>query len=391
MLDGGANKSFVLREIAESLNLEVINKESLIIYTFGNEIAEKRTYDVVELTLQSIKNSNRKIKIQAVVIDSITSAQINIPSQWVRNIATEMGTELADVSTSSKIHVLIGSDYISQILGERNVRISKRLIVVDSIFGALLQGQDKESNSPEMPVNHLFVENEELDCDRIKNLWSLEAIGINADKELSPSDKEILESFEQNTTYSNKIYETRLLWRADNRELNSNYEIAKHRLFSLNKTFERNKGLYLKYDEIINEHIREGIVERVEMDLDKNINTGYFLPHHAVVREQKDSTKVRVVFDGSSKGKGELSLNDCLDCDPNLNPDLLKIILRFRLHKIAICADIQRAYLEVGIAEQDREFLKFLWIKEKGPNLDLSNHNIQTLRYKRVTFGVKCS
>nr|XP_042913479.1 uncharacterized protein LOC122273488 [Parasteatoda tepidariorum] len=302
-----------------------------------------------------------------------------------------MGIELADVSTSNKIHVLIGSDYISQILGERSVRVSKRLIVVDSIFGALLQGQDKESNSPEVPVNHLFVENEELDCDRIKNLWSLEAIGINADKELSPSDKEILESFEQNTTYSNKRYKTRLLWRADDRELNSNYEIAKRRLFSLNKTFERNKGLYIKCDEIINEHVREGIVERVEMDLDKNINTGYFLPHHAVVRKQKDSTKVRVVFDGSSKGKGGLSLNDCLDCGPNLNPDLLKIILRFRLHKIAICADIQRAYLEVGIAEQDREFLKFLWIKEKGPNLDLSNHIIQTLRYKRVTFGVKCS
>ncbi|GBM30188.1 hypothetical protein AVEN_134226-1 [Araneus ventricosus] len=29
----------------------------------------------------------------------------------------------------------------------------------------------------------------------------------------------------------------------------------------------------------------------------------YFLPHHAVVREQKDSTKVRIVFDASSKYK----------------------------------------------------------------------------------------
>ncbi|GBM09627.1 hypothetical protein AVEN_223462-1, partial [Araneus ventricosus] len=85
------------------------------------------------------------------------------------------------------------------------------------------------------------------------------------------------------------------------------------------------------------------------------------------------------------------SLNDCLESGPNLNPDLLKIILRFRLHKIAFCADIQRAFLEVGIAKEDREFLKFLWIKKEGPNLDLSTHNIETLRYKRVTFGVKCS
>ncbi|GBM73474.1 hypothetical protein AVEN_6799-1 [Araneus ventricosus] len=127
------------------------------------------------------------------------------------------------------------------------------------------------------------------------------------------------------------------------------------------------------------------------MNIDQNINTGYFLPHHAVLREQKDSTKVRRVFDASSKGKGALSLNDCLESGPNLNPDLLKIILRFRLHKNVFCADIQRAFLEVGIAEEDREFLKFLWIKKEGSNLDLSTHNIETLRYKRVTFGIKCS
>ncbi|GBM70574.1 hypothetical protein AVEN_196273-1 [Araneus ventricosus] len=48
-------------------------------------------------------------------------------------------------------------------------------------------------------------------------------------------------------------------------------------------------------------------------------------------------------------------------------------------------------FLEVGIAKEDREFLIFLWIKKEGPNLDLSTHNIETLRYKRVTFGVKCS
>ncbi|GBN01044.1 hypothetical protein AVEN_261624-1 [Araneus ventricosus] len=391
MLDGGANKSFILREVVELLDLKVINKEALVIYTFGSETAEKRIYDIVEITLQNVQCTTRNIKMQAVVIDSITSAKIRIPSQFIRNIALEKGIELADNSTSERIHVLIGSDYISEILGERNIRISKRLIAADSIFGYLLQGKEEEIDGKDISANHLIAENEELDFDRVKDLWLLETIGINSDKEVSMSDKEILKSFEQNTTYTNKRYETRLLWKEDSKELNSNYEIAKRRLFSLNKTLEKNKELFLKYDNIIREHLRDGIVERVEMNLDQNINTGYFLPHHAVVREQKDSTKVRIVFDASSKSKGALSLNDCLESGPNLNPDLLKIILRFRLHKIAFCADIQRAFLEVGIAKEDREFLKFLWIKKEGPNLDLSTHNIETLRYKRVTFGVKCS
>ncbi|GFU78586.1 integrase catalytic domain-containing protein [Trichonephila clavipes] len=159
-------------------------------------------------------------------------------------------------------------------------------------------------NCKDIIANHLIVENEEFDFDRVRNLRSLETIGINPDNEVPLSDKEILKSFEQNMVYTSKKYETRLLWKEDCKELKSNYEIAKRRLLGLSKTFEKNEELYLKYDEIIKEHLRDAIIERVNMNLDKNINTGYFLPHHAVVREQKDSTKVRIVFDASSKGKG---------------------------------------------------------------------------------------
>ncbi|GFX69445.1 DUF1758 domain-containing protein [Trichonephila clavipes] len=51
MLDGGAKKSFILREVVELLDLRVVDKEALVMYTFGSEVAEKRTYDIVEVTL----------------------------------------------------------------------------------------------------------------------------------------------------------------------------------------------------------------------------------------------------------------------------------------------------------------------------------------------------
>ncbi|GFX92033.1 DUF1758 domain-containing protein [Trichonephila clavipes] len=83
MLDGGANKSFILGEVAELLDLKIVHKEALVIYTFGSEVAEKRTYGIVEVTLQNVE-TNRHIKIQEVVIDLITSARIQIPSKFVR-------------------------------------------------------------------------------------------------------------------------------------------------------------------------------------------------------------------------------------------------------------------------------------------------------------------
>ncbi|GFQ95350.1 integrase catalytic domain-containing protein [Trichonephila clavata] len=67
---------------------------------------------------------------------------------------------------------------------------------------AALEG---EVNCKDISANHLIVENEELDVGKVRNLWSLETIGINPDNEVSLSDKELLKSFEQNTVYTNKI------------------------------------------------------------------------------------------------------------------------------------------------------------------------------------------
>ncbi|GFY38819.1 DUF1758 domain-containing protein [Trichonephila inaurata madagascariensis] len=36
ILDGDANKSFILREVLELLDLKVVDKEALVIYTFGS-------------------------------------------------------------------------------------------------------------------------------------------------------------------------------------------------------------------------------------------------------------------------------------------------------------------------------------------------------------------
>ena len=67
------------------------------------------------------------------------------------------------------------------------------------------------------------------------------------------------------------------------------------------------------------------------------------MPHHAVVRSDKTTTKLRVVYDASARRHDQASLNDCLYTGPNFGQSILDILLRFRTYPVALAADIEKA------------------------------------------------
>ena len=72
--------------------------------------------------------------------------------------------------------------------------------------------------------------------------------------------------------------------------------------------------------------------------------------------------------------------------------EFFKILMRFCLFKVAVIADIEKAFLNIEINELDRDFLRCLWLEgfdPRQPNC-LDSVKVQTLRFTRVPFGV-CS
>ena len=65
---------------------------------------------------------------------------------------------------------------------------------------------------------------------------------------------------------------------------------------------------------------------------------------HAVVKESSTTTKVRAVFDASVKSSTGVSLNDQLLVGPTVHSPLVDILMRFRLHRIALTTDVSRMY-----------------------------------------------
>ena len=140
-----------------------------------------------------------------------------------------------------------------------------------------------------------------------------------------------------------------------------------------------------KYDDIIQNQLKLGVIEKVTSN--RKDTTKHYIPHHAVINPDKASTKVRVVYDASAKiKKGQKSLNECLYPGPTMLKDLIGILLRFRLNRIAIVSDIEMAFLQIGLSEDAKDVTRFFWLKDKE-HLSLEN-NVQVYIFNRVPFGI---
>ena len=105
---------------------------------------------------------------------------------------------------------------------------------------------------------------------------------------------------------------------------------------------------------------------------------------HAVRKESSTTTKVRAVFDASAKSQTGVSLNDILLVGPTVTSPLIDVLLRFRLHRIALTTDISRMYHAIALTPSDRDLHRFVW--RTDPSDPLKDY-----RMTRLTFGVSAS
>nr|CAD2183227.1 unnamed protein product [Meloidogyne enterolobii] len=157
--------------------------------------------------------------------------------------------------------------------------------------------------------------------------------------------------------------------------------MAFSRLCSTYSSLHRSADLLGKYNKVFLDYLKQGIIEPTKRNTE---GQEHYLAHHAVITH-----KIRPVFDASAHPRGQPSLNDCLLRGPVLLPELVGLLIRFRLPKFVAISDIESAFLMVGLHPSDREFAKFLWVKDISRQPE--GENIQYYRFARVAFGVICS
>ena len=175
-------------------------------------------------------------------------------------------------------------------------------------------------------------------------------------------------------------YETGLLWKKNHPPLPSNKEGSLRRFDRLYNKLEKME-VTREYNKVIEQQKEEGIVELAN-ELTKSKE--FYLPHKPVVRTGAESTKLRVVYDGSARGTPQSpSLNECLYAGPPLQNKLWNVLTRMRFHPVALSGDLKQAFLQARIKKEERDSLRFFWKP--------TEHSLtETLRFTRALFCLTC-
>ena len=385
LFDSGSQKSFVTSKAMKDAKLHVVRREWLEVNTFGGATKDGKVREVVDFKINSVKGS-RSIRLEALVVPQICQVR-NEHLETVKGEYSHLkDLWLSDVCKSNdllEIDVLIGADNLWAFQSGRVVKgKDDEPVAVDTCLGWVISGPLKGSSENE-PAKVNFVShgvNDVSDINfNVNKLWDLETLRV---KESDDVHEALLDKIKFNGTK----YSVKLPWKQGHGHLPTNYSNSLARMKGQIKRLGNEPELLGEYDAFIKDQLESGIIERVsELETKKKV---HYLPHQAVIRRDAKTTKLRIVYDASSKeGKRGVSLNDCLHVGPSLTPLLFDILLRFRINPVVLIGDIEKAFLNVEVDREDRDYLRFLWVKDiAGGNLE-----VEVYRFCRVVFGLNAS
>ncbi|EGT52329.1 hypothetical protein CAEBREN_32802 [Caenorhabditis brenneri] len=231
----------------------------------------------------------------------------------------------------------------------------------------------------------------------VAQMWNVENLGATPpkiDEAIKKETQDLLAEFMRDAKFNESgEFEVALPMNGNETRLANNYEIAVKRLSNLIVTLGKGKNLLKQYDDIIQEQIAKGIIAKVTPEMDADARRKgylvYYIPHRVVVKMSSLTTKLRIVYDASSRKKDELSLNQCVHAGPPMLQSIFGILIRARMYKFIVIADIEKAFHQVQMQPQFRDLTRFLWLKDITK--PATRDNTETLHFRKIPFGLTSS
>ncbi|XP_043263587.1 uncharacterized protein LOC122403866 [Colletes gigas] len=379
LLDVGSQAHFISENLCNKLKLSQTRINAM---TSGLGMITNPVKSKTQIVMHS-RTGSFKSNLECLVIQKITDNMPSVPLDR-RAISIPTGIPIADprFNESKEIDLLIGAALFWQLLCVGQHKANAGLVWQKTRLGWVLGGHLRwPRDNPTIDIRTFHT----IKLDRLDNaitkFWKIEDNVSIQNNQIAIDDSET--HFQRNTTRdANGKYIVSIPFNDKIGKLGTSREQAEKRLLAMERKFARNPTLRSQYNQFMLEYEQLGHMSRF-IDSTNTLDSGYFLPHHAVFKETSTTTKLRVVFDGSAKTSSGISLNETQLVGPTVQSDLFSILLRFRKHNIILSADIEKMYRQVLVKREDRRFQRILWRFNREDSI--STFELNTITYGTVS------
>ena len=215
--------------------------------------------------------------------------------------------------------------------------------------------------------------------DTLRKFWELEHIGILSLKRQFTSDEESAwKKVSESRTFDGKRYQVAVPWKEERPCLINNRPLAERRLQQVQRKLVKDKKVAAAYQQAIDDYLKKNYIGLVP-PTEKKCEDEWLLPHFPVIRPERSTKKVRIVFDASATYQGR-SLNRETLPGPKLKSNIFDILLRFRKELVTFAGDVSQMYHQLVLQPDDRPFHRFLW-RSLDPSKQPETYEFQRLIY----------
>ena len=380
LFDEGAQKSFISQKLADSLRVQSREQQSICLSSFGGT-ATPTKLQATQVYLRT--RAGDEIPLSVLIVPKIATPLKNLMHYFV-NFPYLQGLTLAHPVTHTsdfEISLLIGADFYWSIVEDHIIR-GHGPTAMQSKLGYLLSGPITPPQTVDKTCQVFHTVVQPIEENNINKFWDVESTGTLSATELSSNNQFLTTYLKSSVTcQQDGSYIVKFPWKDKHPPLPSNRHVCEKRARSLAHKLSNTPNLLKLYGDIISDQLKRGFIKQVrESEIPSQC---HFIPHHPVKKEST-TTPIRIVYDCSCRQSTyHPSLNDCLLAGPPFINDLCALLIRFRTHKIGITTDIEKAFLHVQLAEDDRNYTHFPWLsKPEDPESKFTLY-----RFKVVLFG----
>lgn len=359
LLDSGSQSSFITESLAQNLGISR-QKIDVLVHGIGEKPLEVKT-QITTAIKSRVSDYSKSVKF--LVVSKLSN---RIPNEKIemKSLKLPSNITLADPNFLKPTHIdiLIGGELFLDLIEDGKIQFNKSEVYLrSSVFGWLVAGKIPAERTDQACYSIQTFASTTSNLDQmVRQFWELE--NVENVIQMSEEEKYCEDLFKKTTERDNDgRFVVMLPTRENFNQLLDNIPNATKSLHYLEKRLEKNENHYNMYRDFMREYEEMNHMKEIDAE-EKNPNEKcFYMPHHAVLKPSSTTTKLRVVFNASSKASNNLSLNDTICVGPVVQRDLFSTWIQFRIFRYAMTADAKMMYRQIMIHPSQQRVQRILW------------------------------